>query len=237
MIRDQSTKCTLFIITFFTSQSFSQNQEGTTIVTRDLESWTRMGLKYKPFKKLSTELTQHFRFSKNALVLDQSISNFDITFKVTDYLKLGLGTRYILDRDKNSEFDTDLRFNFDVKLNHKLNRFSFKYRLRYQNKNELGISIAQGDYYKNYLRLKIQSKYNIPKWKFDPVLSVELFRDLTKYTGQLDKFRTSIGTSYSFKKYGDLGIYYRIEKELNTQYSKTTNIIGLNYSYTLKRKK
>ena len=40
----------------------------------------------------------------------------------------------------------------------------------------------------------------------------------------------------AIKKAGDLGAFYRIEKELQGDYRKTTNIIGVQYQYTLKRK-
>jgi hypothetical protein len=50
------------------------------------------------------------------------------------------------------------------------------------------------------------------------------------------RMRFTVGTTYKFKKAGDLGAFYRIEKELQGDYRKTTNIIGVQYQYTLKRK-
>jgi hypothetical protein len=60
---------------------------------------------------------------------------------------------------------------------------------------------------------------------------------LTKVTGGFDKLRLTLGTSYDFKKYGELGIYYRLERQLGFSYPKTTNIVGLNYVYTIKKRK
>ena len=54
-----------------------------------------------------------------------------------------------------------------------------------------------------------------------------------------DKLRLTVGTSYGLKKYGDISLFYRMERELMptyVDYPKTTNIIGLNYTYTFKIK-
>ena len=42
---------------------------------------------------------------------------------------------------------------------------------------------------------------------------------------------------YGFKKYGEFGAYYRLERELGINYPKTTSIVGLNYVYTFKKRK
>ena len=99
------------------------------------------------------------------------------------------------------------------------------------------MSTTDGDYFKNYLRLKAGVKYNIKDWKFDPKFSTEIFRDMTKVTGGFDKLRFTLGTSYDLKKFGEFGAYYRLERELGFSYPKTTSIVGLNYVYTFKKRK
>jgi hypothetical protein len=124
----------------------------------------------------------------------------------------------------------------DVTFKHKVKALKFQYRFRYQNKNEIGLSSENGDSYKHYLRLKAAIKYSINDWKFDPIFSTEIFRDMTKVTGEFDKLRFTLGTSYDFKKLGELGLYYRHERELGFSYPKTTSIVGLNYTFTLKKR-
>jgi hypothetical protein len=215
----------------------AQTEAGTTIVTQDLESWTKIGLKLKTNKKFNIGLDQGFRFNKNSIILDQMFTEANLKFKLNKNFKLGVGLRYIRDRGGNDLFDNDFRFNLDALFKHKVNDFSFQYRLRFQNRNEIGLSNANGDYYRNFLRLKASLKYNIKGWRLDPVFSVEIFRDLTKVTGRFDNLRFTIGSNYNLKKYGELGAFYRLERELGASYPKTTSIIGLNYVYTFKKRK
>jgi hypothetical protein len=105
------------------------------------------------------------------------------------------------------------------------------YRFRYQNKNELGVD----DVAKKYFRFKVGVDYDIRKWKLDPELSGELLRSLgADSDNQLEGYRFTMGTSFKVHKSAKMGVYYRCEKELNTSYPKTTNIIGLKYTYNLK---
>lgn len=53
----------------------------------------------------------------------------------------------------------------------------------------------------------------------------------------LIKYVLPIGTKYKTKSFGNIGAFYRIERELNVNYPKTTFILGVKYTYTLKNKK
>jgi len=215
----------------------AQTEDGTIVVTQDIETWSKVGLKFRPHKKFTLGLDQGFRFNKNSTLLDQLLTDVHFKYKPLSFLNFGLGLRYISDRGGNTLFDNDFRINIDAIFKHKINQFKFQYRFRYQNKNELGLSTTEGDYFKHYVRLKVGIKYNIKNWKLDPTFSSELFRDMTKVTGGFDKFRITLGTTYNIKKHGELAAYYRLERELGSNYPKTTSIIGLNYVYTFKNKK
>jgi hypothetical protein len=215
---------------------FVYSQDGFNYVSQDLESWNSIGLKYKASQKFDIGFEQGLRFNENASKVDQVLTDLSFKIKPTSYLNFALGLRYLADRGNNDLFDYDFRYNLDATFKHKLKPFSFKYRLRYQNRNEIGLSTDEGDVKKQHLRFKVSTEYNIKKWKMDPVFSAEIFRDLTRYTGGFDKLRFSLGTSYSFKKWGELDAFYRIEQDLGTNYPKTTYIIGLGYTFTLKNK-
>lgn len=224
------------ISTLFLSRSMAQ-EEGTTIVTSDLETWSKVGLKFKVHKKFTIQLDQGLRLNNNSTIADQYFTDLGFKYKATKNLKFGVGLRYIGDRGGNDLFDNDFRINLDAIFKHKVKSFDFQYRLRYQNKNEMGLSTVDGDYYKNYFRIKAGLKYNIKNWKFDPVFSTELYRDMTKVTGGFDNLRLTLGTSYKMNKFGTLGMYYRVEQELAVSYPKTTYIVGLNYVFTINKKK
>lgn len=47
------------------------------------------------------------------------------------------------------------------------------------------------------------------------------------------KYRLTLGTSYDMDRAGEISLYYRMEKELNTSLPKKVAILGVNYTYTL----
>ena len=212
---------------------YAQEETDQIVVTSDFESWSSFTFKTKFSKQFSMNLEQGFRFNRNSSELDQALTEINFTSELPSNFRIGAGFRYIKDQSKNNSFDNDFRFNIDASYNNKINRLKYKIRLRYQNKNEIGYSIEEGDEFKSFARAKLSLEYNIKNWKLDPRISTETFRSL-RSDGQFEKYRFTIGTNYNLKKMGEFGIFYRIENELNTNYPKTTYIAGINYTYTFK---
>ena len=214
-------------------------QNGTYHTVRDLESWTSAKLKYKFSKKLDFGIEEQLRLKDDARTVDQYFTEITADYDITKHIGIGLGGRYIKQNDnvgKIQGYESHFRWNVDAAYKHEIKRFDLKYRIRYQNKDELQISEAQGDTAKRTVRLKVSADYNIKNWKLDPEVAAEVFNRLNNSEG-LYRMRFTVGTTYKFKKAGELGAFYRIEKELQGDYPKTTNIIGVQYQYTLKRKK
>lgn len=209
-----------------------KGQENFSKITSDFETWTSAELNTKLSKNLSVALEQGLRLSKNSSQLDQALTEANISFQVFKKIELGAGFRYIYDSSNEGSYHNDFRFNFDASYKEKINRLSLKFRLRYQNKNELGYRISEGDLNKSDFRFRLSSTYNIKKWKLDPKLSTELFR--SNNSGQFEKIRFSFGTEYNLKNSGQIGAFYRVERELNVGLPKTTYITGLKYTYTFK---
>jgi hypothetical protein len=211
--------------------SFAQ----TTVQVRDFETWTGVGLQKKFNKKFKIGLEQQFRFYDNSSSIDQYFTNFSLDYKPMKYLTFSGGMRFIRDADKDDKtYDNHLRFNGDVSFKHSLDRVSFKYRLRLQTNNELGFSRTEGDFLRNKVRLKAELKYNIPSWKLDPEFSTELFRESGRYMiSSFQKVRFTFGTKYQIGKFGTLGLFYRMERELGGSYPQTTNILGARMIFEL----
>ncbi len=212
-------------------------QNGTYETIRDLESWTSAKLKYKHSKKLDFSLEQQLRLKDDASTVDQYFTEFTVGYDILKPLNLTLGARYAKENDnvgKIQGYETHFRWNTDLTYKHSIERFDVKYRLRYQNKDELNVTELEGDTATQTARLKIGMDYNIRDWKFDPNLSAEIFNRLSNSEG-FNRIRLTLGTSYAFKKAGELGAFYRYEKQLKAENPKTTNIIGIKYQYTLKR--
>lgn len=237
-------KAKKYLVTFILTlvfYSFIFSQQGEYVTIRDLESWGSLNLKYKINKKWKIGLEQQFRFSDNSSETDSYFTELSTDYSFSKNVFGGIGFRYLRQNDnigKIQGFENHTRLHFDLGYQHEIKRINFEYRLRFQTKNELGKSKEEGDYANNHLRLKAVVGYNIKKWKLDPEFSGEIFRHYEKgEVNGYNKFRLTIGTKYKTKSIGKIGMFYRMERELNTSYPKTTNILGLKYTHTLKNKK
>jgi len=228
---------TFFVLIGITPALFAQSGKYTTV--RDLETWSSATLDYKLNKKIKIGLGQELRLKDNSSIADKYFTNGFLEKKLSKLFTIGTELRYIRLNDNKGDiqgYENHLRYAFYSNLEHKVNRFSFKYRFQYQSKNELGLSSAKAVSPTQKLRFKVRGKYNIPKWKLDPRLSLEIFRTLGD-VNDFTKLRVTLGTKIKIKKASSIGLFYRVERELNELYPKTTNVIGLNYQFTLKRKK
>jgi hypothetical protein len=229
----------LLLTIFFITNVFSQT--GEYVEVRDMEAWSSVELKYKLNKKWAFGLQEQLRLKEDVSVVDSYFTQLEASYSLTNQFVLGGGFRYISSHDNKGAvqgYDNFLRFQIDAIYKHKINDFSFKYRLRYQNKNELGVSVSEGDYASQHIRLKAGIGYNIKGWKLDPKFSAEIYNHFEKSEeNNFNKFRMTVGTDYNLKSYGEIGVFYRMEKQLNTDYPKTSNIIGLKYVYTIKNNK
>ena len=52
-----------------------------------------------------------------------------------------------------------------------------------------------------------QAEYDIPRWKFDPTASVEMFND----NNGIQKMRYQFGVDYKYKKYHVFSLSYRFQ--------------------------
>ncbi len=217
----------------------AQAQEGEWIEVRDFETWSSVGARMKLNKDWEFTLSEQLRLKNNSKTVDSYFTELEAQYSGFKGFEIGAGLRYIKENDNKGKiqgYETHFRYNLDLGYKHKLGDFRMGYRVRFQNKDELQVSQKQGDTAINKLRLKIGTEYNIKNWKLDPKVSLEMFNTLGK---GFDKFRITAGTSYDFKKFGKVNLFYRMERELMPkyiEYPKTTNIIGLSYVYTFKIK-
>ena len=224
-------KLLLIITVLFTSKNYAQTDS-------DWASWNTIGVEYKLNKKWSFALEEQVRLKENISVVDNYFTQLSADYKLFKGFKLGAGVRYIRDNDNQGNiqgYENHFRFQVDAMYKHEINDFKIGYRLRYQNKNELGVSYDEGDYANQNIRFKTSLEYNIKNWKLDPKFSAEIFNRFQegKENG-FNKYRLTLGTDYKMKNFGKLGVFYRFEKELNVDFPETKNIIGLNYTYTFK---
>ena len=207
--------------------------QGEYIEVRDLETWSSVNLKYKVNKTWKMSFQGQLRLENNSSEVSQYFGQYDLTYSPFKHFSLACALRFVRKNDNTGNiqgYENHFRYHLDGIFKHKSQRFRFKYRLRYQNKNELGVE----DEARQYIRLKAGAEYNIRKWKLDPDVSGELFNRLGTEDNQLEGYRFTLGTSFKVHKAGKIGVFYRYEEEFNTSFPKSRNIIGFKYTYSLK---
>lgn len=233
-------KSALFAVVLSVIAAVSFSQQGEWIEVRDMETWSSVGFELDLNKKWSFSLEEQLRLKSNSTEVDSYFTEFGLFYKGFKHFELGGNLRYQSINDNKGKiqgYETHFRYNLDLAYSHKIDRFKLKYRIRYQNRNELGVDELGVDYAISKWRLKASVSYNIRKWELDPTFSAEIFRRSQETTtSEFDRLRMTLGTKYDLKKFGEIKGFYRIEKELNTTYPKTTHIWGLAYVYTLKIK-
>ncbi len=200
---------------------------------KDFLSWNAIELGYEPSKNWDFQLEAQLRLKDDFSTVDEYFGQFQVNRRVAKGLKLGAAVRYAFENDDQGNrqgIENHFRYHFDVRYRTKLDRFMLRYRIRYQNKNELGVD----DEATQTLRFKAGVEYNIRRWKLDPYLNGELFNRLQSDEERRLRFRVTLGTSYKLKKAGKIGAYYRIQSSFNDIAAGTRYILGLKYSYTIK---
>lgn len=218
------------------------------VKVRDFESWHSLGLEKKVLnKKMSLAFEQEFRLDENSMHINNYFTNFQIDYKLLKGLKTGLGYRFIRN-NKNNGFVSEQRLNFDISMQHKVDRMKLGYRLRVQNRKNFSSSSDNSKYPVVKYRFRLKGSYNIKNFKPDPYFSGELFyaketvsvnfietiTEKEEISG-FQKIRLKAGITYPIKKIGDLGLFYGIEKEFSSYYNMpaTIYLLGLNLNFKL----
>lgn len=232
-IKETFIKLMLLITMLFAGKNYAQTDT-------DWASWNTIGVEFELNKKWSFGLEEQLRFKENISVVDNYFTQLTADYKLFKGFKLGAGVRFIRDNDNQGNiqgYENHFRFQIDVKYKHEINDFKIGYRLRYQNKNELGVSYDEGDYANQNIRFKTSLEYNFSNWKLDPKFSAEIFNKFQEGEDNgFNKFRLTLGTDYKTENFGKIGVYYRYQKDLNVDFPDATNIVGLKYIYTIKNK-
>ncbi len=97
---------------------------------------------------------------------------------------------------------------------------------RYDFDNQLWEDKVIDTKHSHLLRSRFKIEWDIPKCKFDPWASVELFNNMA-----LDKVRYSAGIDYTVKKMHSFGLYYRYQRVYDDEDEGNIHNIGLSYKY------
>lgn len=215
--------------------SLSQYSFAQTDNAADFNLWPAIELKFNLHEKWKFSLEEQLRLKENASETDEYFTQLELTHELFKDFRLAGGMRFIKENDnigKIQGYESHFRFYFDAIYKHRVHDLAFRYRLRYQNKNELGVGKEMGDYPSEQFRFKTSITYKIANWKLDPQISAEIYyRTEEGKEQEFSKYRIGIGSSYSFNKWGELSLTYKIENEINSDTARKRNILSLKYAF------
>lgn len=201
----------------------------------DTEVWLKAGAKMDLSEKWGLSVEEQIRFDDDVNALKNYHTELEITFKPVKSFSLHAVSRYITRNDNSGSiqgFEDLFRYQLGASYKHDLGDLRLKYRLLYQNRNEVGISESQGDIPEKFLRFRTSVTYKIKDWKYDPSFRVEYFNALNEEVGTNNQYRLAIGTERDYKKFGELGFFYLFESSLGLNVKRLTHIFSFKYTYS-----
>jgi hypothetical protein len=196
-----------------------------------------------------------FRNRANLKEVDRWTADVGAEYRINDYLRLSAGYELLYRHTayKETYHDDDgtvnkmippywsLRHRFNVSLTTGFTwglfgfslreRWQYTYRPEAKNKKydtdteEWGDVKGSGDH---VLRSRLQVEYCIPRSKFRPYASVELYNG----SGGIEKVRYSAGTKYKINKKNELKVYYLFQKhDDDSDGSVNNHVLGVSYEY------
>ena len=191
----------------------------------DFQMWASASITYKYSKELRffSELGQ--RRDDNAQALRYNYFDLGGTYRFNKYLRFSSSYRLRFQETQNK---SRITANLGVRVA-KIERFKIDYRMRFQNQSDVDADPAK------ILRHRARVKYNAPSSPLNPYVSAELYYEFMPLNGGFNAFRTVGGVSWSLPFGGEVDIFLLREKEFNVVRPARIMVIGLGYSYTMKR--
>jgi len=212
---------------FSANSLFSQD----TKVVRDFRFIGKLGITKELFNSWEIGIGSALKLEKDASRIDEIDLDVEVYYQPHPILVLGVGYRYAFNQKKDSTYEQKQRLFGEAELNFKWERFKFEYRLRYQNVDDDFFQYVETAPADHILRNRFKVDYNIPKTKLTPYFYSELYGNLEKGTKFAIKMKFALGLKYSFGKYGNVKLYYRIDRQLNDPYPFIYYSLGIGYNY------
>ena len=238
-----TTKASLVFVAALILLSTKQlNAQG----SNDLEGWSSVQIDITATEKLSFSVAEHLRYKNDISTLNTYFTQLETSYEIFKDFQLGAGVRFIKKNDdigNKQGIESHFRYQLDARYQHKVKQQNILYRLRYQNKNELGFSEEEGDIAKEQFRFMIGLGYKLKPIGIVFKLKGELFNNISKGSDSknIDRSRFTLMASKRFKKIGKFSIFYRVQETIIPQENLflpdfttvSKRMIGLRYSYLL----
>ena len=193
--------------------------------TNDMEGWSSIELDVKANKNLSFSVSEHLRYRNDITTLKNYFTQAKVQYELFKNFEIGAGIRYITNNDDTGNiqgYEPLFRYQFDAIFSDKIDEVTVLFRLRYQNKNELGFSESEGDIPVEYTRYRIGFDYRIKALKLNAKLFGEVFNEAktTDSNGGFNRHRYTLRISRKFKNFGTVGMFYANQSDYSTNTKK-----------------
>lgn len=198
----------------------------------DFMVWTKVSLEKKIIKPLSAEIQFNTRFG------DTKVQTFfpqlGLDYKIQKWVSLGVEYRYIVDRNKYTNYHGSSRLNFNLTLAKKAKRYKFSLRTRYQ----MGFKPnSQSEYNEDFdqaIRLRPYFLYDIKKFFLNPFVSTEIFFNPSYGPNSPgpSKLRSSIGLKLDTKSKHSAAIKYQLDTKFDSSKG-FRHVVRLSYGFEL----
>ena len=225
--------CYLLLLVLLPSLStFGQNDFGV---------WVGAEAKKEISKRFDVALQAQLRLDDNATHHQKSFVSPSISFKAHKHMALGAAYRLssVPFNSSTSNRAFAHRYTFDLEFRKLIDLIKDGSRLGASIRLRETTELEDQKLTENTLRCKLKFDYNIPKSKFEPFISGELFYRFNNQltytatevvaTNAINKLRMKVGASYKIKGGHSLKLYTLIQKQLLSQ--ETEMILGLGYGF------
>ncbi|MDA3852927.1 MAG: DUF2490 domain-containing protein [Bacteroidales bacterium] len=199
----------------------------------DFQTRIGVGVSGEVFEDFAWSVKAQQRWRYNSSVNDRTLLQGGVSYSPLSFLKIGLGYRASFIHQQEGPSVYKQRIHTNVFVDHRLDRFKFKYRsrLQYGFDDFQTLSFIGGQALT--WRHRIGVKYYPFGWPLRPQASVEIFNKLnTTDERGLNGIRYIIGTEYLLSYHLSLSADYIINKEINVSNPFTENIISASISYS-----
>jgi len=213
----------------------------------DFGLWLGSEVKYPVNKKLELSFEVQSRFESNVTRVSSSFLSPSVSYELHKFLEISAAYR-LSNAPKETGFfgtETTHRLGIDLKSRNLMDLIKKKSRLQTTLRLRATHEMEGTDLNNDYFRGQLEFSYNLPKTKLKPSISGEFFyhfNDQFVYTfdavesrSRINKCRIQAELKYPLSKRHDLKLFYFIEPEFESP--DMDFVLGLNYTYNIKRKK
>lgn len=184
-------------------------------------------------KGLNVTFEEEHRTRSDFGKTDRFSHALELSYKPLKYLKVGGAYNLINFNHDKRGWEIRHRYYFYATGSVNVGRFGFSLRERFQSTKRQGVEeTAKRANPKLYLRSRLKVDYDIPKSKFEPFVSFELFNTLNNpQENTMDRWRGIAGTAFKLNKKNTLEVYYRYTNYKDDDEDTDIHQIGAGYSF------